>query len=134
MSLTLNRRGWLLCLDARVGKSSVVDVVIGMFGEETCNASGSQLISFLSKVEFVVCNGRNQVVEPEGTRVRPTCTLRQKSTIDYTITDEASRQGSGVVHIGTRNNGCSDHCSVWVELDRPCKLTKSHRRILRSGV
>ena len=57
--------------NARVGKSSMVDYVIGMFGKETCNASGSKLISFLNEVELVVCNGRKLVVEPEWTRVRP---------------------------------------------------------------
>ena len=38
--------------NARVGRSSEVDDVIGMFGEETCNASG-KLISFLNEVDFV---------------------------------------------------------------------------------
>ena len=61
----------------RVGRSVEVDDVIGMFGEDTCNASG---ISFLNEVELVVCNGRKVVVEPEWTRVRPS--LKQKSIID----------------------------------------------------
>ena len=51
--------------NARVRKSSVVDDVTGVFREETCNASGSKLISFLNEVELVVCNCRNLVVEPE---------------------------------------------------------------------
>ena len=38
--------------------------MIGMFGEDACNASGSRLISFLNEVELVVCNGRKLVVEP----------------------------------------------------------------------
>ena len=57
--------------NARVGRSSEVDDVIGMFGEETCNASGNKLISFLNEVELIVCNGRKLVIEPEWTRVRP---------------------------------------------------------------
>ena len=68
MSSLLNRRGRLFCLEtlnARVGKSSRVDDVTGMFGEETCNTSGIKLISFLHEVELVVCNGRKLVVEPE---------------------------------------------------------------------
>ena len=56
---------------ARVSRSVEVDDVIGMFGEDTCNASGNRLISFLNEVELVVCNGRKLVVEPEWTRVRP---------------------------------------------------------------
>ena len=32
--------------NARVGRSTDVDDVIGMFGEETCNASGNKFISF----------------------------------------------------------------------------------------
>ena len=43
--------------NARVGKSVEMDDVIGMFGEDTCNASGNRLISFLNEVELVVCNG-----------------------------------------------------------------------------
>ena len=45
--------------------------MIGMFGEDTCNASGNKLISFLNEVELVICNGRKPVVEPEWIRVRP---------------------------------------------------------------
>ena len=56
-----------------------MDDVIGMFGEDTCNASGNRLISFLNEVELVVFNGRSFVVEPEWTRVRPT--LKQMSII-----------------------------------------------------
>ena len=51
--------------NARVGKSSQVDDVIGMFGEDTCNASGNKLISFLNEVELFVCNSRKLVGEPE---------------------------------------------------------------------
>ena len=56
-------------------------------------------------------------------RVRPS--LRQKYIIDYIITDEASRQASGVVHVDTSDIGCSDHFLVWMELGRACK--KSHK-------
>ena len=56
--------------NARVGRSVEVDDVIGMFGEDTCNASGNRLISFLNEVELVVGNGK-LVVESEWTSVRP---------------------------------------------------------------
>ena len=78
--LTFKQKGKIVLLgnfNARVGKSSQVDDVIGMFGEETCNASGHKLIFFLNEVELVVCNGRKLVLEPERTRVRPS--LKQKS-------------------------------------------------------
>ena len=58
--------------NARDGKSVELDDVVDMFGEDTCNASGNRLISFLNEVELVVCNGRSLVVDPEWTRVRPT--------------------------------------------------------------
>ena len=48
--------------------------MIGMFGEDTCNA---RLVSFWNEVEMVVCNGRKFMLEPEWTRVRPS--LKQKS-------------------------------------------------------
>ena len=57
--------------NARVGRSVELDDVIGMFGEDTCNASGNRLVSFLNEVEMVVCNGRRFMLEPEGIRVRP---------------------------------------------------------------
>ena len=65
--------------NARVGRSVELDDVIGMFGGDTCNASGNRLVSFLNEV---VCNGRKFMLEPEWTRVRPS--LKQKSIIDYT--------------------------------------------------
>ena len=40
--------------NARVGRSVELDDVIGMFGEDTCNASGNRLVSFLNEVEMVV--------------------------------------------------------------------------------
>ena len=93
--LSFREKGQVVLLgdfNARVGRSVDVDDVIGMFGEDTCNASGNRLISFLNEVELVVCNGRKLVVEPEWTRVRPS--LKQKSIIDYVITDIYSANGS----------------------------------------
>ena len=108
--------------NARVGRSSEVDDVIGMFGEETCNASGNKLISFLNEVKLVVCNGRKLAIEPEWTRVRPS--LKQKSIIDYIIT-------SGDVLVDSVDVGCSDHFLLWMELGIACKLTKSRRRMIK---
>ena len=69
--------------------------VIGMFGEETSNASGSRLMSFLNEVELVICNGRQLVTEPEWTsRVRSS--LIQRSVIDYRYSvDEGIRSCKG---------------------------------------
>ena len=39
-----------------------MDDIIGMFGEETCNASEN---IYLNEVELVICNGRQLVTEPE---------------------------------------------------------------------
>ena len=63
--------------NARVGESTDVDDVIGIFGEDTCNRSGNKLISFLNELELVICNGRQCVSEPEWARERPS--LDQKS-------------------------------------------------------
>ena len=38
--------------NARLGEP--LDDVMGMFGEEKCNASGNRLISFLNEVELVI--------------------------------------------------------------------------------
>ena len=45
--------------NARVGRSADADDVVG---EDTCNASGNRLVSFLSEV---ACNSRKFVIEPE---------------------------------------------------------------------
>ena len=68
--------------NARVGAAVEVHNVIGMFDEDVCNASGNRLVSFLNEVEMVVCDGRNLMLEPEWTRVRPS--LKQKSIIERT--------------------------------------------------
>ena len=57
--------------NARVGRSAQLDEVFGMFGKNTCNASGNRLLSFLNEVELMICNGRKLVSEPEWTRIRP---------------------------------------------------------------
>ena len=77
--LSFRGKGQVLLHDdfnAHVGRSVEVDDVICMFGEDTCNASGTRLNSFLNEVELVVCNGRKLVVEPGWTIVRPS--LKQK--------------------------------------------------------
>ena len=57
--LSFREKGQVVLLgdfNTRVGRSVEVDDVIGMFGEDTCNASGNRLISFLNEVELVVEN------------------------------------------------------------------------------
>ena len=105
LSFRQNRKVVLLGdFNARVGRSVELDDVIG---ENTCNASGNRLVSFLNEVEMVVCNGRKFLLEPEWTRVRPS--LKQKSIIDYIITDPQLMAVSGNVHVDNTDIGCSDH-------------------------
>ena len=65
--LSFREKGQVVLLGdfkARVGKSVEVADVIGMFGEDTRNASGNRLISFLNEVELVVLHtttGRKSV-------------------------------------------------------------------------
>ena len=98
--LSFREKGKVVLLgdfNARVGRSVQIDDVIGMFGEDMCNASGNRLLSFLNEVELMICNGRKLVSEPEWTRVRPS--LKQKSIIDYIITDAQLLEVSGNVHV-----------------------------------
>ena len=60
---------------------------------------------------MVVCNGIKFMLEPEWTRVMPS--LKQKSIIDYIITDPQLMAVSGNVHV---HNTGSDHFLVWMEL------------------
>ena len=115
--------------NARVGRSADIDDVIGLFGEDTCNASGNRLVSFLNEVELVACNGRKLVTEPEWTRVRPS--LNQKSIIDYIITDAQLMKASGYVHVDSTDIGCSDDYLVWMELGRTTKTTRKAKRVIR---
>ena len=108
--------------NARVGRSTDVDDVIGMFGEEICNANGNRFISFLNEVELVVCNGRQLVLEPEWTRVRPS--LDQKSVIDFIVMDVQLMRKSGEVNEDSTDIGVSDNFLVWFELGRVAKCSR----------
>ena len=102
--------------NARVGKAEEIDDVVGMFGEETCNASGQKLISLLNEVELVACNGRELVSEPEWTRVR--LSRGQKSIIDYIITDYTLMKDSSRLYVDQTDIGSSDHYLVWLGLGK----------------
>ena len=115
--------------NARVGISVELDDVIGMFGEDTCNSSGNRLVSFLNDVERVVCNGRKFILEPEWTRVRPS--LKQKSILDYIITDSQLMAVSGNVQVDNIDIECSDHFLVWMELGRTSKNFKKEKCVIR---
>ena len=115
--------------NARVGRSVQIDDVIGMFGEDMRNASGNRLLSFLNEVELMICNGRKLVFEPEWTRIRPS--LKQKSIIDYIITDAQLLEVSGNVHVDRMDIGSSDHFLVWMELGRATKSSKKRKRVIR---
>ena len=115
--------------NARIGRSVQIDYVIGMFGEDMRNASGNRLLSFFNEVELMICNGRKLVSEPEWTRVRP-C-LKQKSRLDFIITDAQLLEVSGNVHVDGTDIGSSDHFLVWMELDRATKTSKKRKRVIR---
>ena len=126
-----NKREGQYCIlgdfNARIGRSTDVDDVIGMFGEKTCNASGNKFISFLNEVELLSCNGRQLVLEPEWTRVRPS--LEQKSVIDFIVMDVQLMRESGEVNIASTDIGVSDHFLVWFELGRVAKCCRKQKRI-----
>ena len=130
--LSFREKGKVVLLgdfNARVGRSAQLDDVVGMFGENTCNASGNRLLSFLNEVELMICNGRKLVTEPEWTRIRPS--LKQKSIIDYIITDAQLLEVSGNVHVDGTDIGSSDHLLVWMELGRASKTSKNRKRVIR---
>ena len=69
------------------------------------------------------------MVKPEWTRVRPS--LKQKSIIDYVITDAQLMAVSGNVHVDITDIGCSDHFLVRVELGRTAKNSKKGKCVIR---
>ena len=130
--LSFREKGKVVLLgdfNARVGRSVQIDDVIGMFGEDMRNASGNRLLSFLNEVELMICNGRKLVSEPEWTRVRPS--LKQKSIIDYIITDAQLLEVSGNVHVDRTDIGSSDHFLVWMELGPATKTSKKRKHVIR---
>ena len=80
-------------------------------------------------VELMICNSKNLTSEPEWTRVRPS--LKQKSIIDYIITDAQLLEVSGNVHVDSTDIGSSDHFLVWMELVRASKTSKKRKCVIR---
>ena len=99
-------------------------------GEDTCNENGTRVVYILNEMELVICNGRQLVLEPEWTRVRPS--LDQKSVIDYVITDSQLMKDSGVVQVDRTDIGASDHYLVFLELGRTTKQGKTLQRTIKS--
>ena len=109
--------------NARVGTAFEIDEVIGRFGEETSNNNGEKLVSFLTEVDLVSCNGRNFVTEPEWIRIHSV--LKQKPIIDYKITDMQMLKKFGKLCVDRTEIGISDHFLLWLELGH---LTKRHTK------
>ena len=68
----------------------------------------------------------------EWTRIRPS--LKQKSIIDYIITDAQLLEASGNVHVDGTDIGSSDHFLVWMELGWASKTFKKRKCVIRRCV
>ena len=88
-----------------------------------------QVDFLLNEVELAVCNSCELTVEPQWTRARPS--LKQKSIIDYTVTDSNLLQVLGSVQVDTTDIGKSDHFLVWMELGRTVEATKHQKRVIK---
>ena len=95
---------------------------------KTSNNNGEKLVSLLTEVDLVSCNGRTFVTEPEWTHNRPG--LKQKSIIDYIITDMQMLKKSVKLCVDRTDIGISDHILLWLELGR---LTKCHTKGKRAS-
>ena len=116
--------------NARVGRSTQLDHVAGIFVENTCNGSGNRLFSVMNEVELTICNGRKLVCELEWTWVRHS--LKQKQIIDYIIIDNQLLEVSGNVHVdGTDIGGSLAHFLVWMELGQASNTSKKKKRVIR---
>ena len=115
--------------NARVGTASEIYVVIGMFGEEISNNNGEKLVSFLTEVDLVSCNGRTFVTEPKWTRISPG--LKQTFIIDYIITDMQMLKKSGKLCVDRTNIGISDHFLLGLELGRLTKRHTQGKRVIK---
>ena len=73
----------------------------------------------------MICNGRKLVFEPEWTKVR--LSLKQKSIIDYIITDAQLLEVSGNVHVDGTDIRSSDHFLVWMATE----TSKKRKRVIR---
>ena len=108
-------------------------IIIGMLGEETSNNNGEKLVCFLTEVDLVSCNGagRTFVMEPEWTRVRIRPGLKQKSIIDYIITNMQMLKKSGKLCVDRTDIGISDHFLLWLELGRLTKRRTKGKRVIK---
>ena len=68
------------------------------------------------------------MTEPEWTRIRPS--LKQKSIIDYIITDAQLLEVSEMCMWMYRYR-ISDHLLVWMELGRGSRTSKNRKRVIR---
>ena len=108
--LIFKEKGQVMLLgdfNARVGTASEINVVTAMFSEETYNNNGEKLVSFLTEVDLVSCNGRTFVTEPKWTHICPG--LKQKSITNYIITDMQMLKKSGKLCVDRTDIGISDH-------------------------
>ena len=69
------------------------------------------------------------VSENESTMVRPS--LKQKSIIDYNITDTQLLEMLGNVHVDDMYIGSSDYFLVWMELGRTSKTSRRRRHVIK---
>ena len=115
--------------NARVGRSAQIDAWLVFLGRIHAMLVEIQLLSFLNEVELMICNGIKLVSEPEWTRIRRS--LKQKSIIDYIITDAQLLEVSGNVHVDGTDIGSSDHLLIWMELGRASKTSKKRKRVIR---
>ena len=81
---------------------------------KTPNNNGEKLVSFLTEVDLVSCNGRTFVTEPEWTHIRPG--LKQKYVIEYIVTDMQMLKKFGKLCVDRTDIEISDHFLLWLEL------------------
>ena len=67
--------------------------------------------------------------ENESTRVRPS--LKQKSIIDYNITDTQLLEMLGNVHVNDMYIGSLDYFLVWMELGRTSKTSRRREHVIK---
>ena len=111
--------------NARVGKASRPDDIIGQYGEGKKNTNGVEMRKFLESNEMKTLNDRSPRPEAQWTWTRICKDKRERSVLDYIVVEHGSRKEMEV-HVGVEDVGTTDHSLIWTE-GKHTKAKRSRR-------
>ena len=111
--------------NARVGKASRPDDIIGQYGEGKKNTNGVEMCKFLESNELKTLNDRSPRPEAQWTWTRICNDKRERSVLDYIVVEHGNRKEMEV-NVGVEDVGTTDHSLIWTE-SQQTKTRRSRR-------